>query len=912
MLLWVRYGDAARRRISWVCRFTIALALVGAIVAQSGLFVQAQPVVKSAIQVDPGNTKQTGATFGYRLTYNCSSSSGPCLNAEMVDLLPPEVELVSTVPASPTGDVAAIQTTPNFMGTGRTRVRFIFVNPLPQGNSGDLIVNVRFPNGSTPDGTVATNTVDAINLGASPGTFTSPPVNVTAVATVGVTLTKTLQTAPANLDLPEQYRLRISVPNTPGTLNLTTVGPVTDTLPPGTVFNGAMPAADCQPGCVGTTPATVTWTSPCTGLPLSPGEDCDVAVHVTFPSGTFPSGTNVTNSFTADGTPLGEPPQTFGPGQLTHAVTTFVPNPGMSLAKDLTADSPNAPTLNQTFSYELVPQNTGNVPLDNLVVVDTLPVEMQVASVRTGAYNGLSDFAAGEGVRVSYEKNTAPGVFTLWGSSPNTTTNTTLTAPPPGLGAGEYLTRVRWEYGQAQVGMAPVSAATRPRITGRITNPDNAGGPVAIGDTIQNCVDLTAVFTAGPTNVIRNDCESFVVSGAFAQFNPAKENLSGGGPFNPLQQVSWRLRVRSAPQSSDPVPLESIVVTDLLPDTLIFNSWTFDDQGTGLPAPQTFDQVPNFASTGRTLLRWRWNAGSGNLGVNQEVRINITTTVSESVRFLPDPSLVVTNTMALDHDSPGLGLRCTGPSDGDELDADGDGPMSELRCLGSGSVNVVNLQPFTPTPTITPTPTHTLTHTPTHTPTWTLTPSHTPTWTLTPSSTPTGTLTPSPTPSQTPTPSPTPTWTPTPTNTATPSPTGTRTPTATPTNTPTPLPPPPASPNDDDGQSRPRTETQRQQARRTNQSGLSDYQTEGQVLGIHRGDGATLQTVPGLDLGGLSLVGEAGPYLLIATGDGIQLVRLIKGAAGEVDQVSLGDYVRVEGEKQHEQLFNGDELEVDP
>ena len=84
------------------------------------------------------------------------------------------------------------------------------------------------------------------------------------------------------------------------------------------------------------------------------------------------------------------------------------------------------------------------------------------------------------------------------------------------------------------------------------------------------------------------------------------------------------------------------------------------------------------------------------------------------------------------------------------------------------------------------------------------------------------------------------------------------------------------------------------------------------MLGIHRGDGATLQTVPGLDLGGLSLVGEAGPYLLIATGDGIQLVRLIKGAAGEVDQVSLGDYVRVEGEKQHEQLFNGDELEVDP
>src|SRR5689334_3683402 len=79
----------------------------------------AQPLTKSAIQVDPGNTKQTGQTFAYRLTYNCSNTSGPCLGAQVVDLLPAEVQFVSTVPASPTGDVAAINVTPNFMGSGR-------------------------------------------------------------------------------------------------------------------------------------------------------------------------------------------------------------------------------------------------------------------------------------------------------------------------------------------------------------------------------------------------------------------------------------------------------------------------------------------------------------------------------------------------------------------------------------------------------------------------------------------------------------------------------------------------------------------------------------------------------------------------------------------------------------------------
>ena len=661
------------------------------ILGLTALSASAQPLIKSAIQVDPGNTKQTGQTFGYRLTYNCSSVSGPCLNAEVVDLLPIEVQEVSTVPASPTGDVAAINVTPNYMGSGRTRVQFVMITPLPAGNSGDLLINVRFPNGSTPNGTTASNTADGINLGAAPGTFTTPPVVVTAVASVQATLQKTLQTSPANLDMPESYRLRISVPNNPGALNLTAIGPVTDTLPTGTVFNGATPAADCQPGCVGTTPATVTWTSPC-ALPLQPNQNCDITVNVTFPSATFPSGTNVTNSFTADATPLGQPSQNLGVGQVTHPVTTFVAAPGAGFSKQINGNSPNPPTLNQTFSYDLNVTNNGNVPLDNLVVIDTLPVQFQTASVTTGAYTGLSDFAAGEGVRVSYEKNTALGVFTLWGSSPNTTTSTTLTAPPPGLGAGEYITRVRWEYGQAAIGMGPTS---RPLITGRIVNPDNAGNPVAIGASIQNCADLSAVYTAGPTNVTRNSCSTFTLSGPFVQLNPAKENLSGGGPFNPGQTISWRLRVRSAPQSSDPVPLESLVATDLLPVDLVFASWTFDDQGTGLPAPQSFQQIPNFAGTGRTLLVWRWNAGSGNLGVGQQVWINVSTTVRVGASFGS-----LSNDFTLDSDAPGLGQRCSGSSVADTLDYDSDGDTAETLCRATGTANIAPIAQLVSSKTI--------------------------------------------------------------------------------------------------------------------------------------------------------------------------------------------------------------------
>ena len=654
-------------------------ALVLLAVISPSIFA-ATSLVKSAINVGPGNTKQTGQTFTYRLTYNCSNTSGPCIGAQVVDLLPAEVQIVDTVPAVPSGDVAAINVTPNFMGSGRTRVQFVMNSPLPAGNSGDLLIDVKFPNGSTPDGTVATNTGDSINLDTAPGTFTTPPVNVTAVASLQVTLSKTLLTSPANLDLPETYRLRITNQNNSnGSLNLTAIGPVVDTLHAGTVFNGSTPAADCQPGCVGTTPATVTWTAPCS-VPLTPGSNCDISVNVVYPSGTFSSGTNVTNSFTATGTPLGQPPTNLGIGTVTHPVTTFVPAPSASLSKNVNGNSPNPPTLNQTFTYEFVAGNNGNVPLDNTTIIDTLPLQFQVTSVNTGAYNGTADFGAGVGVQVTYEKNTAIGVFTTWGSSPTATTNTTLTAPPPGLGVGEYITKIKWQLGQTQPGASP---STRSSVIGKIINPANNGAPVGFGDSIQNCVALTAVYTAGPIPVSQNACQTFTLSGPFVQLNPAKDNTSGGGPFNPGQTVNFRLRVRSAAQSSDPAPLENIVVADLLPVDLIFTGWTFDDQSTGLLAPQNLIQIPNFNNTGRTLLRWTWNAGSGSLAVNQQVWINISTTIRIGAQ-----SGSITNTMDLAINAPGLAQRCSGSSTTDTLDLDNDGLTNDTLCTASGSANV--------------------------------------------------------------------------------------------------------------------------------------------------------------------------------------------------------------------------------
>jgi hypothetical protein len=172
--------------------------------------------------------------------------------------------------------------------------------------------------------------------------------------------------------------------------------------------------------------------------------------------------------------------------------------------------APAAPAINQTFNYNAGLVNSGTVPLDEVTMTFDVPVQMNIDSVTTGTYTGFADVAAGEGARVEYEKNTAPGVFTLWGSSPNTTTNTRLTDPPPGLGAGEFVTRVRWKYGQAAPG---ASATSNPTVRGQIINPDNVGNPVTTNTAVQATVHVSGVYTAGPTTVNDDAAYTFRPSG---------------------------------------------------------------------------------------------------------------------------------------------------------------------------------------------------------------------------------------------------------------------------------------------------------------------------------------------------------------------------------------------------------------
>ncbi len=634
---------------------------------------------KVVVNVDPGNTKRAGQVFSYILSYSCSLTSGDCVGGQITDVLPPEVVFVN---ALGTSDVASISApAPGTNGT----VTFNMVSPLPAGNSGDLQINVRFPVGTTPDGTVASNTATSTNMGTP---TSAGPVDVTAVADVSAVLSKTLLTNPSYLDRETTYRLRI---NNNGELNISSLD-VVDTLPLGDinpntpVFLGATPAATCEPGCVGTklsAPYQLQWT----GLSVNAGQNRDIEVRVRYESADFTPNTSVTNSFTADGVPFGDTnSQNFGVGESTHPVETFVPNANPSFDKSAGGPIPPAistvPDNGQEFYYYFYPRNAGNVDLYNMIVEDALPagVALTITGVTTGSYNGLSNYAAGVGVLVEYERSDSVGTWNLLGTSPDTATNSTL--PAPSLPAGVHITKIRWLYGTAAPGMAPATWGDRPRIYAKIFNPDAVGNPVSEGDLVQNCADLFSEYPAGTALPQQNDCASFNVSGAYVSFYPDKTDMTGSGPYFAGDTINWRLRARLHSYSSQDLPLNQLVLTDLLPVDLIYaGNQTFDAGTAGVPAPDVFEQIDNYKNTGRTLLRWTWTS-AGDFPRDSYADIRYDTTVRNGA-----PMGSLGNTFGMQHNAP-IGERCTGSSVADVLDLDEDGSTADRRCTRNSTIDV--------------------------------------------------------------------------------------------------------------------------------------------------------------------------------------------------------------------------------
>ena len=195
------------------------------------------------------DTVQSGVPFSFTLNYTASSANSPANDVVITDTLPVPLRNGGVTLI---GNAQVASTSYNAV-TGIAI--FTMVNPLPAGSAGSVQINLMFPEGITPNLTLACNRAKISSSNAS--AVLSNIVCVVSKAVHRFTFTKEIISGNA-LNGDVVYRLRVFNPagNNIGGLNLN-AATITDALPPGSTFVSASPTPASAPA-VGFG-GTVTW-----------------------------------------------------------------------------------------------------------------------------------------------------------------------------------------------------------------------------------------------------------------------------------------------------------------------------------------------------------------------------------------------------------------------------------------------------------------------------------------------------------------------------------------------------------------------------------------------------------------------------------------------------------------------------
>ncbi len=600
-------------------------------------------------------TPVTGEDFIYTLQYSCSGTTDDCLGTFITDPLPPEVEFVSVS--------GSAHTTNESYDSGTHTVTFNFIGSILAGTTGEVQIVVRFPNGSTPNGTVATNvaTIDATNASVE----NSNSVDATAVAADNSFKRKFLE-AGTVLDENTAYVIEFCNPaysaDPAGTLTATNVT-VIDTLPSGTnhVYSSSGGLYDAASH-------TVTWTTDT----IKPGQCRYYTVFLVYPSTTFSIGQTITNNAAIYYTPIGEL-EVKEDLDINHVINNQEVN--ISTEKSVSQGS-FYPGASGAFYMDW--DNNSNISLDSFYLEDSIPLGIEITAIGLGAH--YYNFPANIDLTIRYQTN----LNSTWVTTPGSPhinwigeDGTQEDVSSFGLAVGEYITVIRWEFGPDAM---PISSGGYYDVVldfdvmlnaaaGTYTNCygsgyQGGGIPYDVG----SCIDYNILPTVSGGNL-----------------NPVKSRV--GGVLSPSDTETFQLSVRNEWGAGD--SLENPIVYDLLPQGVTYQggTWSLPAWGNipGFPDP-VFTYTADYNGTGRELLKWEWSGGTAiKIPPGERVVIDFDVTMPEVVSN-GSPSFY--NQFWIDADNIGA---CLGTSDPDIYDLDGDSDLSETFCRGQIGISIVEL-----------------------------------------------------------------------------------------------------------------------------------------------------------------------------------------------------------------------------
>jgi uncharacterized repeat protein (TIGR01451 family) len=599
--------------LRWLGVTAVALVLISGSMVTLSDPASAQPAATVSLTKSASASSATpGSPFTYFLDYSCSSLTTTCNGVTITDVLPAQLSLAAA-DVTLVGDAHTSATAYN-PSTGTAT--FTMVNPMPAGTTGEVAITVKFPAGTTPIGASATNvgTINATNAASS----NSNPSTVNATIAPSIATTKALNSSPIVLGAATTYT--VTYTNT-GNVNLTSPNLV-DTLPPGATFVSASGG-----GVFNSATNQVTWTLT---SPATPGTKSTQTVTVIYPSPAFSAGTPITNTVTGTGVPLGTTTPISQPATATG--TPVAPAPAVSPSK-----SPSGPVaLGRPFTYSVSVKNTGNVGLNPVTMLDTLPAGTTFVSATAG---GTFNTGAGTVSWTNPSPPLAPGA--------TFTATVTVTYNTPPFSAGQVVTNNLSTSGTPVTGGAPVTGTAS--VNNTLTTPQT-GGTIAktlVTPAAQFAVNTPVQYQVSAKNTGDVPLAGFTITDPLpAGSTFVSATSSGTNPtssFNAATNtVTWTFSSAVAAGTTQTVTVTVIYPSPTFtPGQLVTNTSTASGTANGTPVTIGPSSVTNPLQPNSPAATVKKTDTKGTVAIGSSDTYTITATNTGNVPV--SPSFVVTD-----------------------------------------------------------------------------------------------------------------------------------------------------------------------------------------------------------------------------------------------------------------------------
>jgi len=607
---------------------SVVQPLIGA--PQAALAAGGSAVLVS--KIPSTTTMLSGETFRYKIKFTCSGNTAAetCDNVVITDTIAAQF---SNAPGDVVLDGPDSVLASTSMDLTTRVVTWTLKSVVEPGTAAELGLSLKFPNGSTPNGTTVTNTVRGSTSAGPLLAVSSVPVSAQAADHMSFIKSIGIPTSTLPLDAPVPFNLLLCPTGQLGSLNAQNTS-FTEYLPSGATYV----AGSANPTPTTVTSSTLTWNAAAFSTPdLDSAANCRrVRFRLIFPSGAYNLGDTNVNTATATYTPV---------GQTVKTVTASVPlTIGLPIADpEIHKNGADETAIgsNSLIYYNMSVINKGNTDLLNYVVTDTVPGNFQTEAIVRPSLNDpdpLITTTVGATVTFWTKTGVCPtgGAITFSGypcvipfsnngqtyrvynSNPYPSVNPFASNPLLNLSASDAITQVVWRF-------APIPAGYNyagPSVIGNYKSPGWDGSTFGIGSVITNNYGTSAdnansaVVTATTT----------VVTGT--SLPKVDKSVLNGSSVVPMDLVTFRLSLSNSPQAAEAITAP--VIADLLPPELDFVSYVpWENDGTqtssgvyqtsGFGASQvnmitatapTVSVVQNYSGTGRTLMRFTWGPGA--------------------------------------------------------------------------------------------------------------------------------------------------------------------------------------------------------------------------------------------------------------------------------------------------------------